>query len=90
MSEYEVWFFLLAAIVILFVLWYLLDAISNLNRKFKYLEDQIFDCAKKWMLECTDNEAKEMKEQIHAIERHLGIALIREPARLVVKTGEPK
>jgi predicted Holliday junction resolvase-like endonuclease len=94
MSEYEVWFFLLVAIVILFVIWYLLDAISNLNRKFKYLDDRMDnrmdDCAKKWSLERTDREAKEMREHIDAIEKHLGITLVEEPARLVVKTGEPK
>jgi hypothetical protein len=90
MSEYEVWFFLLAAIVILFVLWYLLDAISNLNSKFKYLDDRIYDCAKKWNLEYIDREAKEMREHLYAIENHLGIVMVKEPARLVAKNGEPK
>jgi predicted Holliday junction resolvase-like endonuclease len=88
MSEYEVWFFLLAAIVILFVLWYLLDAISNLNRKFKYLEDRIDTRAKKWELECIDNEAQETREHIRAIENHLGIQVVKAPARMVVKTGD--
>jgi len=82
--------FAIASVVIAFVFYYVFSWLSELDSKYKYLNDRIDDCAKKWNLEGTDREAKEMRERIDAIERHLGIALVREPARLVVKTGESK
>ena len=62
--------------------------LSNLEKKYRYLEDRIDTRAKKWELECIDNEAKETREHLYAIEKHLGIQVVKAPARLVVKTGD--
>jgi hypothetical protein len=87
-------FLTIAVASVLIALVFTFAQLSNLEKKYKRLydriDDRIDDCAKKWSLERTDKEAREMREHINAIERHLGIVLVEEPARLVVKTGEPK
>lgn len=68
--------------------------LSNLEKKYRYLKDRIddrvSDCAKRWDIEDTNRKAKNMQDHIDAIERHLGIVMVEEPARLMVKTGESK
>jgi hypothetical protein len=82
--------FAIASVVIAFVFYYVFSWLSELDSKYKYLNDRIDDCAKKWNLEYIDREAKEMREHLYAIENHLGIVMVKEPARLVAKNGEPK
>jgi hypothetical protein len=68
----------------------LLHTVANLNKQFDYLNNRIDERAQKWELEYIDREAKEMREHINAIEKHLNITLVKEPARIVVKAGESK
>ena len=64
--------------------------LSNLEKKYRYLDDRIDGRAKRWELECTDMKAIEMREHIAAIENYLGIEVVKAPSKMVVKTGESK
>ena len=89
MTNTEIFLAIVAGVVLInLVITYV--QISNLEKKYRYLEDRIDTRAKKWELECTDNEAQETRERLYAIENHLGIRVVKAPARMVVKTGESK
>lgn len=89
MTNTEIFLAIVAGVVLInLVITY--AQLSNLEKKYKYLEDRIDTRAKKWELECTDNEAKETREHIRAIEKHLGIQVVKAPAKMVVKIGESK
>ena len=83
-------FLAVAVAALLVALIYVLVQLSDLESKYKHLARCWDEKVDKWRLEATDREAKEMREHIDAIENHLGIALVKEPARMVVKTGETK
>jgi hypothetical protein len=83
-------FLAVAVAAVLVALIFVLVQLSDLEKKYKYLHRCLDERVDKWRLECTDREAKEMRECINAIEKHLGIELVKQPARMAVKTGEIK
>jgi hypothetical protein len=79
-----------AVAAVLVALIYVLVWLSDLEKKYKSLNRYLDEKVDKWRLDATDRTAKGIQEHIDAIENHLGIVLIKEPARMVVKTGETK